>query len=185
MDKHSVDSVIVVPYDPDWTTRFRGIAGSFRRVLGEVAVRIDHIGSTAVPGLAAKPVIDIQISVGSLDPLDAYRLPLEGLGYLWRADNPDRAKRYFREPPGELRTHVHVRTAGSWGEQLALLFRDYLRAHPRDAARYAELKQRLAEQYRHDREGYVAAKGQFIWSIIAAATEWSQAAGWEPGPPDA
>jgi GrpB-like predicted nucleotidyltransferase (UPF0157 family) len=94
-------------------------------------VRIDHIGSTAVPGLAAKPVIDIQISVASFDPLEAFRAPLEALGYAYRADNTERTKRYFREPAGSSRTHIHVRRAGSFSEQFALLFRDYLRAPPR------------------------------------------------------
>ena len=168
-----------------FTAAFEAEAAAVRSALGPALVRLDHIGSTAVQGLAAKPVIDVQISVASLDSLAAYRLPLEGLGYGWRADNPDRTKRYFREPLGEPRTHVHVRAAGSWGEQLALLFRDYLRATPEAAAAYAELKRRLAVEYRHDREGYVDAKGPFIWSLVARATEWSQAVGWEPGPSDA
>jgi GrpB-like predicted nucleotidyltransferase (UPF0157 family) len=86
-----------------------------------------------VPGLDAKPVIDIQISVASFEPLDDYRLPMEELGYVYRGDNPERTKRYFRESPGQRRTHIHVRRLGSWSEQFALLFRDYLRANPEDA----------------------------------------------------
>jgi GrpB-like predicted nucleotidyltransferase (UPF0157 family) len=95
--------------------------------LGPVALRIDHIGSTSVPGLAAKPVIDIQISVADFEPLDAYRLPLERLGYIFRSDNPERTKRYFRETLGQRRVHIHVRRAGSFSEQFALLFREYVR----------------------------------------------------------
>ena len=82
------DPVRVVLYDGNWPDRFQQLAQPLRQALGPVALRIDHIGSTSVPGLAAKPVIDIQISVADFEPLDAYRLPLERLGYIFRADNP-------------------------------------------------------------------------------------------------
>lgn len=179
------DPLVVVPYAPEWPSRFREIAAPIRAALGGVARRIDHIGSTAIPGLAAKPIIDIQISVASLEPLDAYRLPLERVGWVFRADNTERTKRYFREAPGTPRTHIHVRAAGSWGEQFALLFRDYVRAHPDVAARYAALKRELAERFRDDRRGYTEAKSPFIWAVMAEANDWAQAIGWEPGPSDA
>jgi GrpB-like predicted nucleotidyltransferase (UPF0157 family) len=123
-------AIEIVAYDPAWPERFVELGRALRGGLGEVALRIDHIGSTAVPGLAAKPIIDIQVSVAAFEPLEAFRGPLERLGYVYRADNSERTKRYFREPPGRRRTHVHVRRAGSFSEQWALLFRDYLRAHP-------------------------------------------------------
>jgi GrpB-like predicted nucleotidyltransferase (UPF0157 family) len=153
--------------------------------LGETAVRIDHIGSTAVPGLAAKPVSDVQISVAALEPMAPYLGPLERLGFRWQPDNDDRSKRYFREPPVLRRTHVHVRQHGSWSEQFALLFRDYLRAHPDEAAAYAAEKLRLAAQFRDDRPGYVNAKGPFIWAAMQRADAWSQRVGWEAGESDA
>ncbi|MBN1661165.1 MAG: GrpB family protein [Anaerolineae bacterium] len=179
------DPIIVVPYDPAWPVLFDELGGRLRLVLGNAALRIDHVGSTSVPGLAAKPVIDIQISVASFEPLDAYRLPLEVAGFAWRPDNPDLTKRYFREMPGRWRTHVHVQRAGSLGEQLTLVFRDYLRAHLDDARHYAELKYRLAEEYRDDRGNYTDSKGPFIWQILRKATRWSQDTGWQPGPSDA
>ena len=155
--------------------------------LGPVALRIDHIGSTSVPGLVAKPVIDIQISVADFEPLDAYRLPLERLGYIFRADNPERTKRYFREAPGKPRVHIHVRRSGSFSEQFALLFRDYVRTHPDIASQYAQLKIRLAQQYSRveDRHAYTEAKSPFIWRVMAQADEWAQQIGWIPGPSDA
>jgi GrpB-like predicted nucleotidyltransferase (UPF0157 family) len=180
--KHIVE---LVPYSSEWPQRFEQLSRSFRRALGDVAVRIDHIGSTAVPGLAAKPIIDIQISVRDFEPLDAYRVPLEQLGYVFRTDNTERTKRYFREPPRTPRTHVHVRRVGSWAEQFALLFRDYLRAHNDDARRYEVLKSELAERYRHDRDGYTEAKEPFIWEVMGRADRWSQEVGWMPGPSDA
>lgn len=178
------DQVVLVPYDHAWPTLFSELGAALRDALGGVALRIDHIGSTAVAGLDAKPIIDVQVSVASLEPLDAFRLPLERLGFVFRADNPDLTKRYFREPPGTRRTHIHVRRAGSWSEQAALLFRDYLRAHDADARRYAELKYRLAEKHRDNRHGYTDAKTPFVWAILAKAVSWSQDTGWKSGPSD-
>ena len=178
----------MVEYDPAWPRLFREQADGLRSALGDTALRIDHIGSTAVPGLAAKPIIDVQISVASFEPLDAYWLPLEELGYRFRADNPERTKRYFREAPGTRRTHIHVRVRGSWSEQFALLFRDYLRAHPVVADRYADLKRDLAYRYgvlTQDRHGYIEAKEPFIWATMRDADRWAQATGWAPGPSDA
>ena len=179
------DPVVVVPYDAAWPDLFRALGTMLREALGTLALRIDHIGSTAVPGLAAKPVIDVQISVASMEPLEAFRLPLERLGFVYRPDNPDRTKRYFREKPGERRTHIHVRQTGSLSEQLALLFRDYMRAHPQEAQAYAELKKRLAIAYRDDRYDYTEAKAPFIWEAMRRASDWSQMTGWQPGPSDA
>jgi GrpB-like predicted nucleotidyltransferase (UPF0157 family) len=179
------DAVVVAPYDPTWPTLFSALGAALREALGAAALRIDHIGSTAVPGLEAKPVIDVQVSVPSLEPLAVYRLPLERLGYVFRADNTERTKRYFRESPGDRRTHIHVRRTGSWAEQFALLFRDYLRAHPDEAKQYAALKRRLAAQFQTDRHGYTDAKGPFTWELMRRADLWSQEVGWEPGSTDA
>ena len=178
------DPIVIVPYDPQWPELFQQAGTALRAALGNTARRIDHIGSTAIPGLDAKPVIDIQISVAAFEPLDAYRLPLESLGYVFRADNPERTKRYFREAPGQRRTHIHVRRLGSWAEQFALLFRDYLRGHPTEAQQYAALKYQLAERYRNHRQGYTDAKDPFIWEVMYKADRWSQESGWEPGPTD-
>ncbi len=177
--------VTVVPYDPEWPSLFTKLGASLREVLRDTALRIDHIGSTSIPGLAAKPIIDVQISVTSFSPADVYRVPLEALGYVFRAKNPELTKRYFRERPGDRRTHIHVRRAGSWAEQFALLFRDYIRAHPHSLERYATLKYSLAEQYGEDRHGYTEAKAPFIWEVMALADRWCQETGWAPGPSDA
>lgn len=181
------DPVRIAPYDVTWPEQFHQLVQPLCNALGPVALRVDHIGSTAVPGLAAKPVIDIQISVADFEPLDAYRLPLERHGYLFRADNPERTKRYFRETPGQRRVHIHVRRAGSFSEQFALLFRDYMRTHPDVASQYAQLKIELAQRYSQveDRHLYTEAKSPFIWKIIAQADEWAQQMGWLPGPSDA
>lgn len=175
----------VVAYDPAWPETFAALGRKLRQELGDLAVRIDHIGSTAVPGLDAKPIIDVQISVPSLEPVSLYLPALERSGFVWRADNPERTKRYFRETQGARRTHVHVRRAGSFSEQVALLFRDYLRADSEWAARYAAEKHRLAHLLLVDREAYVSGKDPFVWQTIRRADRWAQETGWEPGPSDA
>lgn len=175
----------IAPYRAEWPELFRELGKSLRGALGEVAIRIDHIGSTAVSGLAAKPIVDVQISVLDFEPVDRYRDPLEALGFVLRTDNPDRSKRYFRERPGARRTHIHVRRSGSWAEQLALLFRDYLRCHPDEAEGYERIKRELADEHRGNRTAYTEAKGSFIWKVMGRADHWSQVVGWEPGPSDA
>lgn len=113
------------------------------------------------------------------------KVPLEGLGYVYRADNPERTKRYFREPPGTPRTHIHVRKLGSFSQQFPLLLRDYLRAHPAELPPYEDLKRRLAAQHPHDGAAYTEAKLPWFWETILRADAWAQATGWEPGPSDA
>src|SRR5215210_3054766 len=143
-DEAGADVRAVVAYDPAWPQRFAALGRDLRAALGNVALRIDHIGSTAVPGLAAKPIIDVQISVASFEPLSSFRDPIESCGFVWRAENDELTKRYFRERPGRRRTHIHVRRAGSFSEQLNLLHRDYLRTDPIRASEYADLKQSFA-----------------------------------------
>jgi GrpB-like predicted nucleotidyltransferase (UPF0157 family) len=178
-------TIEIHPYHPDWPALFRELGRGLRAALGPCALRIDHIGSTAVPGLAAKPVIDVQISVGSLEPTDPFRKPLELAGWTFRPDNDDLTKRYFREPASARRTHLHVRRAGSWSEQLSLLFRDFLREHPDLADEYGALKSELAARFGPDREGYTNAKAPFIWSTLRSADAWAQRLGWMPAPSDA
>lgn len=179
------ESVVIVPYDAYWQAGFNEIAKRLREAIGDEALRIDHIGSTAVPGLDAKPVIDIQISVNRLEPM-TYRAALEAVGYRHRSGNPDRSKRYFRETEGMRRTHIHVREAGSWSEQFALLFRDFLRQSEEWRRLYAQEKHALAYRYPapQDRELYVNGKEPIIWKIMQEASRWSQQTGWKPSASD-
>jgi GrpB-like predicted nucleotidyltransferase (UPF0157 family) len=176
---------LVPDYNPAWMSEFAELGAALRQALGEAALRIDHIGSTSVPGLAAKPIVDVQISVLSLEPVDAYRPAIESCGFAWQADNPELTKRYFREVPPRPRTHVHVRRRGSFDEQFALLFRDYLRVNQERAAAYAAVKRSVAHLLLTDRNAYVDAKSPFIWDVIREADEWAQRTGWEPEPTDA
>ena len=96
-------TIEIADWSPLWSEKFRAKAADIRRALGNVALRIDHIGSTAIAGMAAKPVIDMQISVAGFEPFERLLMPLNAIGYVWRQDNPDRAKRYFRESPDQER----------------------------------------------------------------------------------
>lgn len=175
----------IAPYDPAWRHLFSELGKKLRGALGEAAVRIDHVGSTSIPGMDAKPIIDVQVSVAALQDVARYRDKIESVGFMFREDNPDLTKKYFREAPGTRRTHIHVRQAGSWSEQLTLLFRDYLREHPQDCQRYAAEKHRLMQRFQHEREKYVEGKGPVVWEILQRAHDWSQATGWTPPKSDA
>ncbi|GGD77962.1 GrpB family protein [Paenibacillus nasutitermitis] len=178
------DEILIHEYQDEWPLLFHEVGLKLRKSLGEAASRIDHIGSTSVPGLHAKPIIDIQISVRRLERMEEYKAGIERAGFLHRPENPDLTKRYFRELPGHRRTHIHVREEGSWSQQFALLFRDYLRCHPDDCKIYADDKYELARTFRHQREAYVNAKEPMIWTIMNKATRWSQQTGWRPGVSD-
>jgi len=174
------DPIAVVPYDPRWPELFDTEAVRLSRALGETAVRIEHIGSTAVRGLAAKPVIDIQISVPALEPATPYAGPLEVLGYgNWR-DVHDPEHRFCRDEPR--RHHVHLLIAGSAAESDRLLFRDFLKAHPEVRRSYAEFKTGAAQAFGHDRDRYSDAKNEFIGPVMDAARAWARDTEWTMEP---
>jgi GrpB-like predicted nucleotidyltransferase (UPF0157 family) len=167
------DPIELADYDPAWPARFEAMRARLAAALGNTARRIDHVGSTAVPGLAAKPVIDIQVSVTDVTDANVFRAPIEAQGFEERL--VEIGHHYFRPPPGY---QVHVCTIGSDWEWRHLLFRDYLRAHPDTAIEYAALKHELAALYTWDRIGYNDAKGPFIEGVVSRAQEWAAQTGW-------
>jgi GrpB-like predicted nucleotidyltransferase (UPF0157 family) len=165
------DEIEIVPYDPAWPSLFDAEAARLRRALPSgLAVAIEHFGSTAVPGLAAKPVIDILVAVRSIE--DARRravAPLAALGYAFWADNPKRDRLFFVRGllPAPRRTH-HVHLTEPTGEMWPrLLFRDYLRRHAEAREAYLLLKQDLARRFPSDREAYTEGKQGFVDDIMA------------------
>jgi GrpB-like predicted nucleotidyltransferase (UPF0157 family) len=173
------DAVEVVPYDRLWPQRYADMRERLRDVLGTVARRIEHVGSTAVPGLAAKPVVDILLSVDDLQDEQAYRGPIESLGFGLRYRKAH--WRYFRPIPGIPRDYqMHVCQSGSKWQRDHLLFRDYLLVHPDRAAEYGMLKRDLAPRYGLDRIGYTDAKAPFIRETLRRAEEWAAETGWAP-----
>ncbi|MDQ6772891.1 MAG: GrpB family protein [Candidatus Dormibacteraeota bacterium] len=157
---------MIVPYDPAWPARFEAEAARIRQALGVIAVRVDHIGSTAVPGLAAKDIVDIQVSLRSLEPEAPYRVPLEGVGYVHGPDD-EAAHRFFKRNSvaGRRLVNLHVCEAGGNWESRHLAFRDRLRERPDVAARYEQLKRDLAQIF-PSRGAYTEAKTAFIRSVV-------------------
>jgi GrpB-like predicted nucleotidyltransferase (UPF0157 family) len=165
--------VKIVDYDQNWPKVFEKEKKLILSAVGHIVVRIEHIGSTAVPGLSAKPIVDILVAVKHLSDAKTCIEPLKRIGYEYKAkleaDIPER--RFFGkgEPPEEQHYHLHMveRTSDFWERHL--LFRDYLRVHPEVVQEYQKLKRRLAAKYRTNREGYTEAKTPFIESIVAKA----------------
>jgi len=182
--------VTIVDADPRWPSDFQQIASQIRDELQPDAPRIDHIGSTSVPGLPSKDVIDVQITAEDDDALDRIADALAAHGWrrppgLW-TDHPvpgfptdisNWQKVYFDEPLGSRRTHVHVRIDGRPNARYALLFRDFLRTHADETAAYAELKLRLAA-LAPDSETYADAKDPACDLIYFAAERWANDVGW-------
>jgi GrpB-like predicted nucleotidyltransferase (UPF0157 family) len=158
------------PYDPAWPSRFESESARIREALGNDAVRIEHVGSTSVPGLGAKPVVDIQVSVASMVPRDVYTHALIGLGYRWTVDPwTDEHEFFSKDEDGERAFHVHVCSTGSDWERRHIAFRDWLRANPADASAYERLKRDLADQHPRDTYSYARAKTDFIQEITDRA----------------
>ena len=162
--------ILIVPYDAAWPRLFLEERAILENLLTRWLVGpIEHVGSTAVPGLAAKPVIDIMAGVKSLDESRPAIPVLAAIDYCYFPYQPEQ-KHWFCKPSHSFRTHhLHLVPFGSkhWNERL--VFRDYLRRNSATAKEYAELKQRLAEQYKFNRDGYTQAKGPFIHSILQSA----------------
>lgn len=159
--------VVVGDYKPEWPALFHQIAEPVQRALGELAVAVEHVGSTAVPGLAAKPVIDIDVVVRSAEEVPATVDRLRELGYVYQGDKGIPGREAFMWPPDAPRHHLYVVVQGSKPHLDHIRFRDVLRNHPNVAHEYAQLKRTLAEHHRDDRASYTDAKAEFIARILA------------------
>jgi GrpB-like predicted nucleotidyltransferase (UPF0157 family) len=132
------------------------------------------MGSTSVPGLEAKPIVDIEIFVSQMEPLDAYRIPLENLGYRFIADPDTPALHFFpypAEPPRKF--HVHVAEIGGWYMTKDLAVRDYLRANPDARDEYARVKREVTQRFRGNAAGYFEAKSAFMTELVSRAMRWA------------
>ena len=167
------EPVYVVPYDPGWPSLFALERLRVEDVLGSRVQAIEHVGSTAVPGLDAKPVIDLMVGVRDIRRADHCIRPLEGLGYSYWAENPNPERMLFvkfANVDRTSRTHnLHVVEMGGelWNDRL--VFRDYLRAHPETTREYSRLKHDLADRFRDDREAYIGAKTGFVSAVVERA----------------
>lgn len=163
--------VVITAYDEEWPHRFESWRQRLGSTLGETALRIEHVGSTAVKGLAAKPIVDIQVSVEGLEDEARYVPAIESTGVPLRSRHSE--DRYFRPPADEPRVvQIHVCEAGGEWERRHLLFRDYLRADEATCDAYAVLKTELAAQYPDDRVAYTEGKTDFIREALGRAERW-------------
>jgi GrpB-like predicted nucleotidyltransferase (UPF0157 family) len=170
-------AVVVEDYRQHWADDFARLARRIRALVGPAAIRIDHIGSTAVPGLGAKDVIDLQIAVGSLDRVDAVASPLRAAGF--RQDGA----LCFDVFHGKSTTDLELRKIflrEPEGERYALLFRDYLRAAQDARAAYEQLKREAARIYPDSIDGYLQLKDPVFHILYAAASLWAEKVGWRP-----
>jgi len=193
------DPIAVIAAKPGWADEGRAYAERVSEALGALALRVDHVGSTAVPELAAKDVIDIQAQVSDLDDR-ALVTALTEAGFVHRAENTgdephtdtapqlgddDWRKLYFREAPGQRRVHVHVRRNGAASARNTLLMRDFLREDEAARRDYGAFKIALALKTENDRLAYQAIKRPFISTVLRSAESWAELHHWAPGVPDA
>jgi GrpB-like predicted nucleotidyltransferase (UPF0157 family) len=180
----------IVPYQSRWPDEFQVISEKIRNAVGVRALAIHHIGSTSVPLLAAKDVIDIQITVDDLaTPLE---IPLAQIGFETTQITEDHCPSGMRLRPEELqkryyrvkdrRVNLHVRKQGSFNQRYPILFRDYLRANPMARDAYGEIKRQLARHFSNNVDAYYDLKDPVCDLIISNAFEWAKANRWEPGP---
>jgi GrpB-like predicted nucleotidyltransferase (UPF0157 family) len=161
--------VIVLDYDPNWPGLFQSLRKRIADALGDMAAAIEHVGSTAVPDLVAKPIIDIDVLLRSETMLSAAIEALASLGYVHRGTLGIPEREAFFAPVDDPPHHLYLCPPSSAEFRRHVAFRDYLRAHPMDARSYGDLKIALAERFREDRSAYNAAKGEFVGELTSRA----------------
>jgi len=167
----SKNPVVIVPYDKQWPWHFESERNRLQSLLSGIKFQIEHVGSTAVPGLGAKPIIDIMLGVDQLSQIEERIPAFEKIGYLYvpeiEAMMPEDRFFYRQDTSGMVSHHLHGVELSSnfWRDHL--LFRDYLRTHPQVAEQYLQLKLKSAEQFRDDRSAYTESKSEFIATVLA------------------
>lgn len=156
----------LVPHDPEWAGLYETAADEIRRALGPIGLSVEHVGSTAIPGIVAKPTIDVLIFVERYDPEAVYRSPLASLGYTHH--HRDDVHVLFKGSREGVAFNVHVVEEGAADASMMIVFRDYLRSHPDEARRYEELKLALAGRHR-DATAYAEGKTSYVREVIRQA----------------
>lgn len=164
----------VVDYDPDWPVAYSDEARNVSKAAGNTLLRIHHIGSTSIPGIKAKPVIDILLEVESVEALDERTMEFQALGYEVMGEFGIPGRRYYRrDNDSGVRTHqIHAFKAGAPDVVRHLAFRDYMRSHPTVASQYGELKARLAKEHSHGMGAYTDGKDSFVKEHERLALQW-------------
>jgi GrpB-like predicted nucleotidyltransferase (UPF0157 family) len=161
--------IVVADYDPGWPALFERLARPVREAVADLGARVEHVGSTAVPGLAAKPIVDIDVVVAAPSDVPEAIERLRGLGYVYQGDKGIVGREAFLWPPGAPVHHLYVVVDGGPPYRDHVRFRDHLRQHPDKAEEYAALKRELARRHGRDRIAYTDAKTGFVTAILRAA----------------
>ena len=165
-------AVKLLLYNPKWKESFEKEKRRLQKVLGDLVISIEHVGSTSVPGVSAKPIIDIAIVVKSIKSSDKFTKLLQGLGYQYKQDDNVPGRLFFTKGSENKRTHyIHIIELGGKEWKNLILFRDYLLSHKQAVIAYNKLKNKLAEDYSSDRKSYTSGKNDLIGSIIKKAEE--------------
>ena len=176
MEKYGAGSIVVCDYDPAWPASFEKESVIIRNALGPLVLTVEHIGSTAVPGLPSKPIIDLLVGVRSFDEATERCVgPMQGLGYVYIPEYASwlPGELFFRKgPPGPWTHHVHLMETCHPRTEAFLVFRDYLRAHPESARAYAAVKRSLAVSSQDDIKAYRTGKSSFVEEATEKAREW-------------
>ncbi len=167
-----VRRIEVVPYSDDWPVKYEEESGSVRNILGEELIEIHHIGSTAIPGMSAKPIIDILPVVKDIKKVDSFNSRFIDSGYEPRGELGLPGRRYFAKGGDNRTHHLHIYQVGNPEIERHLAFRDYMITHPEEAEAYAELKESLAKQFPHDTPSYCDGKDEFVKERERRALEW-------------
>jgi GrpB-like predicted nucleotidyltransferase (UPF0157 family) len=166
--------VEVVPYNPEWETLFEKEKQLLESIFNSPDVDIYHIGSTSVRGLSAKPIIDIMLAADTLEQVERATPAMEAAGYDAKGENGIPRRRYFQkhDENGIRKVHLHSYEKGSHQLNRHLVFRDYLRAHPLEARKYAEVKEIAAQKYEYDIDSYIAEKSPIVLELEQKAMLW-------------
>lgn len=179
MEKYGAGSIVVSEYDPDWPALFEQERTRIKKALGSFALAIEHMGSTSVPDLPSKPIIDLLVGVPSLEEAERRCIgPMEQLGYIYIPEYASwlPGELFFRKgPPGPWTHHVHLMEPSHFRWETLLVFRDYLRAHPEAARAYADVKRALANSSVDDIKAYRTGKSVFVEETTAKARAWRAA----------
>jgi len=182
--------IVIESYNPEWPQQFEIIRAALRDTLGPRVIRIDHIGSTSVPGLGAKDVIDVQVTVQELSEKIVQKMLNVGYEH-WGNITRDHVplgededpklweKLFFNQPQGQRRANIHVRVGGNPNQRYPLLFRDYLRAHPNSARSIELIKREIAKRHAEDMEAYYDIKEPVYDLIWDAALDWAKYTNWK------
>jgi GrpB-like predicted nucleotidyltransferase (UPF0157 family) len=165
--------VLVLPYNSAWAQQFATERGVLQPIFGDEALAIHHIGSTSIPGMSAKPIIDLLMEVRNIASVDRFNEKMRESGYTPKGENGITGRRYFVKGSEDLHvSHVHCFQSGHWQIERCLIFRDYLMDHPDEARSYSRLKEFLAEKFPENIDAYVEGKEPFCEEINVKARSW-------------